>query len=499
MKLKKILAGAAVAVTAVACLSVSAFAEDRDPRGEQYGNFWYKVLGDGTVKITAYSGDDDNVKIPDTIDGMTVTVIDEGAFSQNTNIVTVEIPDHVITIGDNAFYYCISLNEIVIPDSVTTIGEDAFLQCNSLTEIDISDNVTEIGHGAFSWCTSLTSIAVKQNNPNYASVDGVLFDKKITTLIQYPTGKQNTKYSIPNEVTTIGKQAFGFSSLSEIVIPDSVTEIGDMAFWCCTSLTDIVIPNSVAEIGYDAFYNCNTLTEIVIPDSVTAILPGTFRSCNSLESLTIPASVTDLDINMFLYEVHFDVPWEDYIPENLTIYGYAGSAAEALAKEYEINFVVLKEEPSKEPTTIEDKETGIEISAADGVLPEGAVLTVKADEENSSDTAVAFDITVTVDGKPADINGTVTVTIPVPEELKGKDKYYVYYKAEDGTLTDMKATCKDGVITFTTTHFSTYIVSAVDLLADNGSGDGNPDTGVTLLLIPAIAAAAAVVISKKRK
>lgn len=168
------------------------------------------------------------------------------------------------------------------------------------------------------------------------------------------------------------------------------------------------------------------------------------------------------------------------------------------------------EEPSKEDITLEDKTTGIEITAAEGVLPENAVLNVKADEANSTDTAVAFDITVTVDGKPAAIDGTVTVTVPVPEELKGADSYYVYYQAKDGTLTDMKATYADGYVTFTTTHFSTYIISTVAMSNDEGASTTAPDattdnndknqaTGVTLLIIPALTAAAGVIISKKRK
>ena len=112
---------------------------------------------------------------------------------------------------------------------------------------------------------------------------------------------------------------------------------------------------------------------------------------------------------------------------------------------------------------------------------------------------IAFDITITTAyGKAADINGNVTVTIPVPKELKGADTYYVFYKADDGKLTDMKAAYKDGVITFTTTHFSTYIVSTVNLLEDKTT----PNSGVEDVAVisgAAIVAAAAVIISKKRR
>lgn len=152
--------------------------------------------------------------------------------------------------------------------------------------------------------------------------------------------------------------------------------------------------------------------------------------------------------------------------------------------------------PDTAPTealTVEDKDTGIKVT---GELPEGAALSVEEDKENSDEASVAFDITVTLDGKAVDIDGTVTVSIPVPERLEDAEKLYVFYKAEDGKLTDMKATEKDGVITFSTTHFSTYIVSATNLLANKDEG---PKTGVALAVIPVIAAAAAAVISKKRK
>ena len=408
MKIKKILAGtlAAVFMTVGLPQIVSAAGDIGDYVSERYGDFWYRVLSDGTVCITGYSGEDENMVIPDTIDDMAVTTIDEEAFFKVSHIVTVEIPDSVINIRSLAFWNCSSLTNMVIPDSVASIGYNVFLGC-----------------------TSLLSIDVDENNTNYASVDGILFDKNVTTLLKYPAGKQNTEYTVPDSVTTI---------------------------------------------DFTAFYDCT-----------------------SLESLTIPASVTDIS------EPQKGVGGLN--SENLTIYGYAGSAAEAFAEKKGINFVALDEEPadsntpSKEDTPLEDKDTGIKATAADGVIPEGAVLKVEADEENSDESSVAFDITIsTADGKPAAINGTVTVTVPVPDELKGADTYYVFYKADDGTLTDMKATCKDGVITFTTTHFSTYIVSTVNLLADKNTPNSGIE-GVAVIAGLAIAAAGAILLTKKRK
>lgn len=213
-----------------------------------------------------------------------------------------------------------------------------------------------------------------------------------------------------------------------------------------------------------------------------------------------------------------------------------------------------------------DEKSGVSISAAAGVLEEGTELKVEtADVETDGNTAT-FDITLEKDGVKVNPNGTVTVTIDVPAALAGASKYYVYYQADDGTLTDMKATYADGKVTFNTNHFSTYILSVEPLIAeettaaatseesttavpdvtteapaaitnettttpaatttettttpaattivaatttqpassagstDSGNNeDKNQPTGVSLIFIPAIAAAAGIIIAKKRK
>src|SRR5208337_504915 len=127
----------------------------------------------------------------------------------------------------------------------------------SLTNVTIPASVTSIGDYAFSGCTSLTGITVEALNSAYVGVDGVLFDKSRTTLIQYPVGQTGTSYTIPNSVTSIGDYAFGWcSNLTSITIPDSVTSLGDFAFPYCTSLSSITIPDSVTSIGGFAFQYC---------------------------------------------------------------------------------------------------------------------------------------------------------------------------------------------------------------------------------------------------
>ena len=152
---------------------------------------------------------------------------------------------------------------MTIPNSVTSIGGCAFQGCNGLLSVTIPNSITSIGSGAFAICVGLTSINVANDNPNYCSIDGVLFNKAQTILIQYPAGKTNETYTIPNSVTSIGESAFCVCwSLTSVTIPNSVTSIGMMAFDGCSSLTSVTIPNSVTSIGMMAFAGCSSLTSI---------------------------------------------------------------------------------------------------------------------------------------------------------------------------------------------------------------------------------------------
>ena len=198
------------------------------------------------------------VEIPDT-----VTSLEKYAFHDFIKLKSIEIPNSVTSIGVKAFRDCKRLTSITIPNSVTSIGDLAFWLCSSLTSITIPDSVTSIGESAFYCCSSLTSINVSENNKNYSSVDGVLFNKDKTEIIQYPEGKINTSYEIPNSVTSIGDDAFhSYRSLTSITIPKGVTSIGDSAFYSCSSLTSITIPNSVTSIGDSALNSCFSLTNI---------------------------------------------------------------------------------------------------------------------------------------------------------------------------------------------------------------------------------------------
>lgn len=170
---------------------------------EVSGDYNYEVKSDGTVEIKKYTGAGGNVTIPGTIDGKKVTGI-----------------------GNSAFFRCESVTGISIPSSVTSIGEHAFDRCNALTNITIPASVTSIGNYAFSYGKNLVSITVDEDNKNYTSKDGVLFNKDITELIQYPSGNTRKSYSIPNSVMNIGDYAFNYChSLTNITIISTVPQL----------------------------------------------------------------------------------------------------------------------------------------------------------------------------------------------------------------------------------------------------------------------------------
>lgn len=366
--------------------------------------FSYEIK-DGKVTITAYTGDGNEVVIPDTIEDCPVTAIGSMVFENKKSIVSVTIPDTVTNIGMYAFSNCTGLSDItiprgvtsigmgafkccdklksiIIPDSVTVIGDYAFDDCDDLTSVEIppsvttigthafyhcdylatvriSEGVTSMGDEVFGWSKRLENIDVDPNNNAFTSIDGVLFDKSVSTLYKYPPNKEGEVYEVPSGVVTIDKEAFYQSGkLKSITIPKTVTSIGLYAFGSCSKmeqfnidsanpvycsvdgvlfdkmnsilirypqndkrdsyvipegtvavgegtfsgchwLKNITIPQGVTSMGEEAFYGCSSLESIVIPEGVTVVEYYAFRGCRALRSVTIPESVTTIERSAF--------------------------------------------------------------------------------------------------------------------------------------------------------------------------------------------------------
>lgn len=213
----------------------------------------------------------------------------------NGEVVTEVILTTVTKISGNAFNGCTSLTSIELSDNVTSIGSDAFKRTN-ITSIEIPDSVTSIGDLAFSYCKSLTNIQVNENNANYKSIDGNLYSKDGTTLIQYAIGKTQTSIELPNSVTSIGDSAFsGCESLISVELSDSVTSIGGYAFSGCTALISIVFGNGITSIGDYVFNNCSAL-KLVDFRSATAVPTvgsGIFYNTSTNRRIVVPDALYD--------------------------------------------------------------------------------------------------------------------------------------------------------------------------------------------------------------
>ena len=186
--------------------------------------------------------------------GNRVASIGESAFSGCKSLASITMPDSVTSVGYKAFNNCASLAGVTIGNNVTLIGSYAFQYCSSLAGVTIPNRVTTIGLGAFSYCNSLTAITVNITNSVYDSVDGVLFNKSQTALIQYPPSKPGSDYTIPKGVTTIGNYAFSVcSNLTSVTTPNSVASIGSYAFDSCASLTSVCFKGNAPGSGSFVF------------------------------------------------------------------------------------------------------------------------------------------------------------------------------------------------------------------------------------------------------
>lgn len=257
-----------------------------------------------------YSG---SVVIPESVISKSArySVTSIGDFPGGIDLISVTIPESVITIGNDAFGGCAGLTSMTIPESVTTIGNGAFSGCTGLTSMTIPSSATSIGERAFSGCSGLTSVTIGsgvttigrdafRDCSSLTSVNiidlkawcNISFGSSFPSHHLYLDGQEVKHLVIPDGVTSISEDAFHRCiGLTSVTIPNSVTYIGESAFMHCTGLTSLTIPNSVITIDHEAFEDCSGLNYIVIGNGVTTIGGETFKDCDNLNYVVIGSGV----------------------------------------------------------------------------------------------------------------------------------------------------------------------------------------------------------------
>ena len=218
-------------------------------------------------KIISYLGQDAQVTVLDSYNGIDVTEIGDYAFADNPFLVSVEFSDTISKIGKRAFENCSNLATVQLPNVLSDLGEYAFNNCVSLKEIIIPGTLKNIG-----------------------GIGGYIFN-----------GCQNLESAVIQEgVETIGEYAFyQCKNLKSIELPSTLQKIDTWAFGYCENLQTIVFPQNLKSIGSAAFYYCNTLNNIVIPNSVNEIGTHSFRGCWNLSSLTLSTSLKTIPYRAF--------------------------------------------------------------------------------------------------------------------------------------------------------------------------------------------------------
>lgn len=219
------------------------------------------IIPDTVTNIAADAFEDcskiKNIEMPDS-----VTEIGSAAF-WGCNVESVKMSENVAIIDTMTFDDCQALTEITLPQNLSEIGGAAFKNCKSLKSVYIPSSVISIQDDAFNGCSSLEKIEVDKNNESYTSIDGVLFNKDCSKLIQYSCGSLNTVYKIPDSVINIGHGTFANSQhLTDVILSRNMEIISEYTFNECPLLTNVTLPRGIKEIAAASFFDCKSLKNI---------------------------------------------------------------------------------------------------------------------------------------------------------------------------------------------------------------------------------------------
>lgn len=261
-------------------------------------------LGNGNGSIISNNNFNYTITIPDGY-----KTISQGAFT-GLQYAKITMPNSIETIGDQAFYNCTSAfsGDVVLPTSLTNIGNDAFHRC-TMNTITIGKNCTNISvtfpdssqiyPNAF-LIQGLTEIIVDPENPNYTAVDGILYDKNITTLISIPAAVNMSTYTIPSTVTKCANYSiYANTTIHQIDVGENVETLGYASFSSGgnmslgTSPIQVVnfLGTKITQIPGSSFSNIQNLTQLTLPNGLQRIEGNCFDFCNGLKQVTIPQSL----------------------------------------------------------------------------------------------------------------------------------------------------------------------------------------------------------------
>ncbi len=254
------------------------------------------TIDNGEVTITGYTGSDENVTIPHTLESFPVTGIGDEAFAF-MSVTNVVMPDSVRSVGNYAFRSA-SVRSVGFSSNVTTLGEGAFFECLALTGITLGNALTSIGDYTFKECAGLTNVIIPTSVIHIGTyafhacrglIDVTIPDSVAT--ISYGAFSECTgtlALAINDGVISIADYAFhDCSQITRLTLPASIRSIGETTFSECRSLTNLLFSNGVTNIGNLAFYNCSSLTHVTLPESVASMGREVFLGCGNLEHIAV--------------------------------------------------------------------------------------------------------------------------------------------------------------------------------------------------------------------